>query len=214
MPSLFSELPVLLQLLPGLDRGVIVGVNRVGQMLVVAAGVMAIYQEQFLKVFLQWLRATATVLRLLAAGVGWSWSKGGVGIEFPRLLSDKIFQEDVEVGKQVLISTLALAILLWFTGRGPLGWLSFPFEVAWSGITVWAHAQWNFWSFTSTIGESVMRLFGFVPLFYLAILACVIVTRPYAFFLSRAAERISSGHYRLVMLVVFLIGSFLVAVAT
>ena len=53
MPLLFSEVPVLLQLLPGLDRGVVVGVNRVGQMLVVAAGVMAIYQEQFLMVFLQ-----------------------------------------------------------------------------------------------------------------------------------------------------------------
>lgn len=52
MPLLFSGVPVLLQLLPGLDRGVIVGVNRVGQMLVAAAaGVMAIYQEQFLSVF-------------------------------------------------------------------------------------------------------------------------------------------------------------------
>lgn len=89
MPLLFSEVPVLLQLLPGLDRGVVVGVNRVGQMLVVAAGVMAIYQEQFLMVFLQWLRATATVLRLLAAGVGWSWSKRGAEIVFPRLLTDK-----------------------------------------------------------------------------------------------------------------------------
>lgn len=64
------------------------------------------------------------------------------------------------------------------------------------------------------MGESVVRLLGFVPLFYLAILACVIVTRPYAFFLSHAAERISSGHYRLVMLIVFLIGSLLVAIAT
>lgn len=216
MPWFFDEQPFLLQIVPGLDRGVIIGVNRIGQVLVVAAAMMAIYQDSLLVSLRRWLVTVAAVIRKSAAAVGWRWTRGDIGFKFPpeAPVTNGKFSEDAEMGKQFLFSTIFLAAVLWLSGRGPLGWLAFPFEVACRAITVWTETQWRVGWLAAALGESLLRLLGFLPLLYFAVLACVIVTRPYAFLFSRAADRISAGHYRLAMLVVLLIGSLFVMVAT
>lgn len=216
MPTFFAEQPLLLQVLPTLDRGLLVGLNRVGQVLIVTAAMMAIYQEHLLGWIPRSLSAVSRFIRNLAAGAGWRWTHGDIGFEFPpeRPLTDKHFHEDIEIRKQLVLSAVLLVIAIWLFGRGPLGWISFPFELAWQGITLWANVQWNIWSFAHSAGASSARLLAFFPMLYFSILACAIVARPFAFFFSHAAERIAAGHYRVAMVAVLLLGSLLVLVAT
>ncbi len=124
MSSLFAEQSFLLQAFPTLGHGVMLGINRIGQVLIVSAVVMAFYQESLMRLVPRWLQTSANSIRNLAAAIGWRWAKGDVGLEFPPEISPthEKFREDVEIGKQLRLSTVVLGALLWFWGRGPLGW--------------------------------------------------------------------------------------------
>ncbi len=217
MLELFNEQPLILQWLPGLDRGVVLGINRVGQVLIVTAGLMALHQENWLGLISRSTQTIAVCIREFAAGTGWRWDKGEVGFTFPPEvdpLTEKQLHEDVDIKQHFVFSTIFFVILLWVTGRGPLGWLCFPFEVMWRGITIWLEVNASLGSIFTTLAESVGRLLVFIPLFCMVMLACAIVARPFAFLFSQVAERLSTGLYRLMISLVLIIGAFLVLVAT
>jgi hypothetical protein len=216
MPELFSDQPFLLQWVPSLSHGLVVGINRIGQLLIVISALMAIFQDSLLLSFSQSLRVSATFIRKWAAIVGWRWTKNDVGFEFPpeKPLSDPQFQDDTDIAHQLVFSLIFLVIVAWLSGRGPIGWLSFPFEVAWKGLALWPAVHWNSWEPLMVAAETLGRLLAFVPLLYLSALACFVIARPFAFIFSQTSELVSVGHYRLAVTVVLLLGSFLVVVAT
>lgn len=216
MSEFFSDQPLLLQWVPALGRGLLMGINRVGQLLIVISALMALFQDSLLLSFSQSLQMSATFIRKCAAIVGWRWTKNDVGFEFPPEMppTDPQFHEDVDIAQQLAFSCVIFATVVWFSGRGPFGWLSFPFEVAWTGLTLWAGVHWNSWELLAAVAETLGRLLAFVPLLYFATLACLIIARPFAFILSRAAERISVRYFRLTVAIILLLGSFLVLVAT
>lgn len=216
MPAFFSDQPFLLQWVPDLSRGLVIGINRVGQLIIVISALMALYQDSLLLSFSQSLQASATFIRKCAAIVGWRWTKNDVGFEFPpeKPPSDPQFHEDTSIAQQLAFSSIFFAAVVWFSGRGPIGWLSFPFEVAWSGLALWSEVHWNSWEPLVAIAETLGHLLASIPLLYFAILACVVIARPFAFIFSRASERVSVRHFRLTVTIVLLLGSFLVLVAT
>lgn len=216
MISLFNEQPLMLQWLPGLDRGVVLGVNRIGQVLIVIAAVMGIYQENALVLIRHSMQTLSFFVRAFADLVGWRWVKDEIGFGFPpeTRLTDKQLYEDFAIGWQFSVSAILLFVLLMFTSRGPFGWLAYAFEVAWRGITIWAQVEPSFGLIVTTLAGSVGRLLVFFPLLILAMLACAIVARPYAFLFSQIAERLSPGHYRLAIFVVLSIGSLFVMTTT
>lgn len=180
MVEFFSEQPLLLQWLPSLDRGLVIGINRVGQVLIVTAAFMSIYQDNLLALISRSLRIFAVVIREVTAGAGWRWNKDEIGFEFPpeKPLTDEQIHEDVQIGKQFILSSILLVVLLVISGRGPLGWLAFPFEVVWHGVTSWLEVQFSFWSIVGTFVGNFGRLVGFIPLLYLSILACALLLGP------------------------------------
>lgn len=215
MIEFFKEQPLLLQWFPGLDNGLVIGINRVGQVLIVTAALMGLFQKNLVAVISRSLRIIAVVIREFTAGTGWRWDKDEVGFQFPpeNLTTERI-HEDVEIKKQFILSSILLLVLLSISGRGPLGWLAFPFEMVWRGITAWLAIQLSFWSILGTLIGSLGRFVGFIPLLYLAILANAIIVRPYAYFLSKIAELVSNWLYRLAVVFVLITGSLLVLIAT
>lgn len=213
MPSFFSDQPLILQFLPGLNHGVVISINRIGQVLIVSAALMHINQERLFALIPRWAQNAAFFIRYVAAQAGWNWSERSKGYEFPprRRLDDKDFHEDVSIGWHFVFSTLFLGTVLWFWGRGPLGWLCFPFEFAFAGF---AEAQWSLGAIARTVARIILGLLAFFPLLYFAILACAIVARPYAFLFTKVAEKFSPGYYRLAVSVVLVVGSLLVIIAT
>lgn len=217
MIELFNKQPLILQWLPDIDRGVVLGINRVGQVLIFIAALMSLHQENWLRLISRSTQTIAICIREFAAGSGWRWDKGEVGFTFPPefdSLTEKQLHEDVDIKQQFVFSTIILLVLIAITGRGPLGWLCFPFEVMWRGITIWMDVKPSFGLIMATFAESMGRLLVFIPLFCPVRLAYAIIARPYAFLFSKVAERVSSGLYRLMITFVLIIGSFLLIVAT
>ncbi len=99
-------------------------------------------------------------------------------------------------------------------GPRSFGVVTFPFEVAWRGVTVWWEIQWTLSSVLTTLEASALHFLGFLPLLLLGIVLCTIVARPYAYVLSCVAERLSPGHIKAAIFTVLAIGSLLVLVAT
>ncbi|OGP31942.1 MAG: hypothetical protein A2073_06420 [Deltaproteobacteria bacterium GWC2_42_11] len=216
MIELFNEQPLLLQWLPSLDRGLVIGINRTGQVFIVISAFMCLFQDKLQVLISRSLGIVAVVIREFTAGAGWRWNKDEIGFEFPpeKPLTDEQVHEDVQIGKQFALSSILLVVLIAISGRGPLGWLLFPFEVMWRAITVWLEVQLSLWSIIDTLGGSLGRLFGFFPLLYLSILACAIIARPYAFIFSKMANYISHGLYQLAVSLVLITGLLLVLIAT
>ncbi|MEW6738290.1 MAG: hypothetical protein AB1325_00090 [Nitrospirota bacterium] len=212
----FNDQPFLLQWLPKLDQGLVLAINRVGQIFIVTAAFMGLFIDKLPPLISISLKAISTAIREVAAGVGWRWSRDEIGFEFPREkpLTDEQISEDFQIGKQLALSSVLLIVLLTISDRGPLGWLLFAFEILWHAITVWFDVQLDCWSIICTFGGSIGRLIGFLPLVYLSMLACAIVVRPYAFVLSRIADYFSHGLYRIVAAIVLLTGSFFVIITT
>jgi hypothetical protein len=178
---------------------------------------MGLYEHRLLRLASELLDITSTVIKELAAFAGWTWNKEGIGIEIgireTPLTTEQVYS-DVDIGKQLVFSSVLLTVLILTTDRAPLGWLAFPFEVLWHSISIWADVELSFASILSTIGLSIAKLFGFVPLLMLAILACAIVARPYGCILSIFAKRLSLRHIRTLNVVLLGIGSALVLLAT
>lgn len=214
MIELFKEQPLLLQWVPSLNHGLVIGIGRVGQILILTAALMGLFQTDLVAMISSFLHRVAIVIRKFSAGMGWRWDKDEVGFQFPpsNLTTERIY-EDIEIKKQFVLSSILLFILLSITGRGPLGWLVFPFEMVWRGITVWFEVHLTFWSILGTVIGSLGRFVGFMPLFFLSILACAIIVKPYAFLLSKIAELVSIWFYRLTIVLVLVTGSLLVLIA-
>ena len=216
MHAFFGDLPLLLQWMPDLSRGFVVGINRLGQLLILVSAFMALYQDSFLPFLAQSLRKSASFIRKSAAVVGWRWTRHDVGFEFPpeKPLSDPQFQKDTDVAHQLMFAAILFGLLAWLSGRGPFGWLAFPFEVVWNGLTLWSNVHWASWEPLRAFAETLGRLLAFIPLSYFAVLACIVIARPFAFVLSRGSKRVSVLGFRFVSAVLLVLGSCLVLVAT
>ena len=216
MRAFFGDLPFLLQWMPDLNRGLVVGINRFGQLLVLVSAFMALYQESLAPTLAQSLRKSASFIRKSAAFVGWRWTRHDVGFEFPpeKPSSNPQFQEDTDVVHQLIFSVILFGLLVWLSERGPFGWLAFPFEVVWNGMALWSHVHWGSWEPLVAFAETLGRLLAFIPFSYFAVLACIVVTRPFSFVLSQGAERVSVGGFRFASAVLLIVGSCLVLVAT
>jgi len=216
MHAFFGDLPFLLQWMPDLSRGLVVGINRLGQMLILVSAFIILYQDSLAPSLAQSLRMSAGFIRRSAAFVGWRWTRHDVGFEFPpeKPSSDPQFQEDTDVARQLIFAAILFGLLAWLSERGPFGWLVFPFEVVWNGLALWSNVHWVSWEPLRAFAETFGRLLAFIPLSYFAAVACIVIARPFAFLLSRGAARVSVLGFRLVSTVLLVIGSCLVLVAT
>jgi len=216
MINLFYDQPLLLQWMPLLDQGLVLGINRIGQICIVTGTFMFIFVDKLQPLISRSLIALANFIRVVVAEAGLYWDREGYGFVWPREkpLSKEKADEEFQIGRKFLVSLVFLGILISISGRGPLGWLLFPFEVLLRAFTVWFEVQFSLWSIIVTLGSSIGRLFGSFLLLILSIFACAIVVRPFAYVLSRIADYISQGLYRLVASIVFIIGSFLVFITT
>jgi uncharacterized Tic20 family protein len=214
--DLFNQQPLLLQLMPHLDRGLMLGINRIGQVIILVGALMAICQDKATEKLPKSLQKIASLIRWFAAIIGWRWDRGVYGLDFPPKypLSDEQLKEDVNIGPQFILSSVLLVILIAITDRGPFGWIAFPFEVAWRGITVWFEIKFSIWSIIGTILGSYGRLCGFPFLLLFSIVACVIIVRPYAFLLSKTAELIPAWLYRTQTVIVCILGVLLTVITT
>lgn len=217
MISVFGDQPFIVQLLPALDKGIVVAINRAGQVLVVFAGFLSIYQDAVMTLIKRLLLIISYIVKELCHATGWRWEDDNFGFELGsggKRITDQQVQSDALLGLQLVISVVVMLTLMTATGTGPLGWLAYPFEFLWQVVATWLAVKGTFVSVISIVAETVGRIFAFPFVLVLSLVACAIVIRPYGSMMSLASKHLSVGHYRSLNFFTLVLGGTMVLVAT
>ena len=204
---IFNEQSVLIQWFPQLSHGLVIGFNRLGQILLIVAGIMALYQEQIVVTLPKWLRVFAYHIRKYAAEFGWRWTESDWGVTFPP--ETAIPYEELKktnVFGEVIFSITLLTLLIWYFGKSPFEWILLPFSFVWKEFSTLSLATLDIW----TLIKAIFVLISFFPMLFFVVLALLVVIQPIAYLFTRTANRISDGSYRLSIAFVFICGSALV----
>ena len=208
---IFNEHPILLQWFPHFNHGVVIGINRFGQILLLVAGIMALYQERIINTLPEFLKFLAYQLRRYAAEFGWQWTESSCGITFPP--EAPILYEELKNSNdfsEVIFSIILLIFLTWYFGKSPFELILLPFSIGWRELSILSFATLNIW----TSIKALLILISFFPTLLFIALLVLVILQPIAYLFSTIANRVSDGSYRLSIAILFICGSILVLIAT
>jgi len=215
MYDFFGEAPLLTQAIPNIEKGIVLAINRIGQVILVLAGFLSIYQDNILYVAKQTLRIGSMILKELCHGAGWKWYDDEIIIgDHDGYATNAQVYSDANPMAQFILSSIVLVVLLATTGRGPLGWIAFPFEFFWGSVSAWKTTAWAAFPVIALLGKIAGSLFVLPIILFFSLLSCAIVVRPYASLMSITSKYMSVVHYRILNFGILLIGAILVLIAT
>lgn len=208
---IFNEQPVLIQWFPQISHGLVISLNRFGQILIFVAGIVALYQEQIVVTLPKWLRVFAYHIRKYAAEFGWRWTESDCGVTFPpeTAIPYEQLKKTNDFGEIIYSITLS-TLLIWYFGKSPFEWILLPFSFVWKELSTLSFATLDIWTSIKTI----FVLISFFPMLFFVVLALLVALQPIAYLFSIFANRVSDGSYRLSIAIVFICGSALVLIAT
>lgn len=95
MVTLFSEVPLLAQWVPSIDKASILYINRISQIILLVTALLGIYPEQFSrisKVISNALHMIAIIVKLFIRAVGFTWRADGPtwGLDDRRYPTDEL----------------------------------------------------------------------------------------------------------------------------
>lgn len=224
MATLFSEVSLLAQWAPTIDKPSVMGINRLAQVVVLAAALLGIYPDPIRilisKITYGVTRFSKMVIRIL----GFSWGKEGPMIQWPpeadsNTTDDELFG-DYELKQQLLVSLVLLPILIaiqhiywgWFPSLGSYGMRIFE---------LWFEVPWSINSVMLGLLESIGRLLSLPVLAFIKLAALIVywaawllVAWAAATLLSVLGRNLNSEFFRAAIAVLMLLSGLLVMFTT